>query len=67
MAEHDTWLPGFTLTPASETILGGTGEEMFEFSQYCNICLLSECEGQTPETVCTNRKPNIPVWPDLAQ
>ena len=32
MAEHDTWLPGSTLTPASQTILGGTGEEMFEFS-----------------------------------
>ena len=31
MAEHDTWLPGSTLTAASETILGGTGEVMVEF------------------------------------
>ena len=32
MAEHVTWLPGFPLTAESETILGGTGEVMFEFS-----------------------------------
>ena len=32
VAEHVTWLPGSTLTAASETILGGTGEVMFEFS-----------------------------------
>ena len=32
VAEHGTWLPGSTLTAASETILGGTGEVMFEFS-----------------------------------
>ena len=32
MAEHVTWLPGSNLTAASETILGGTGEIMFEFS-----------------------------------
>ena len=31
VAEHDTWLPGSTLT-ASETILGGTSEVMFQFS-----------------------------------
>ena len=46
MAEHVTWLPGSTLTAAS-TILGGTGEVMFEFSYYCNIYLLSAWEGQT--------------------
>ena len=32
MAEHDTWLPGSTLTAASEIILGGAGEVMFQFS-----------------------------------
>ena len=31
VAEHGTWLPGSTLTAVS-TILGGTGEVMFEFS-----------------------------------
>ena len=31
MAEHDTWLPGFTLTAASETILGGASEVTFQF------------------------------------
>ena len=31
VAEHETWLPGSTLTAAS-TILGGTGELMVEFS-----------------------------------
>ena len=31
MAEHGTFLPSSTLTAASETILGGTGEVMFEF------------------------------------
>ena len=31
MAEHDTWLPGSTLTAASETIPGGAGEVMFQF------------------------------------
>ena len=31
VAEHGTWLPGSTLT-ASETILGGTIEVMFQFS-----------------------------------
>ena len=39
VAEHGTWLPGFTLTAVS-TIFGGTGEVMLEFSQYCNIYLL---------------------------
>ena len=29
VAEHGTWLPGSTLTAASETILGGTSEVMF--------------------------------------
>ena len=29
MAEHGTWLPGSTLTAASETIPGGAGEVMF--------------------------------------
>ena len=31
VAEHGTWLPGSALT-ASETILGGTSEVMFQFS-----------------------------------
>ena len=31
MAEHDTWLPGSTLTAASETIPGGASEVMFQF------------------------------------
>ena len=47
MAEHGTWLPGSTLTAAPATILGGTGEVMFDFSQYCNIYILDEWEGQT--------------------
>ena len=46
VAEHGTWLPGSTLTAVS-IILGGTGEVMFEFSQYCNIYLLSAWEGLT--------------------
>ena len=29
VAEHDTWLPGSTLTDAFDTILGGTSEVMF--------------------------------------
>ena len=29
MAEHCTWLPGSTLTAASETIPGGASEVMF--------------------------------------
>ena len=37
VAEHDTWLPGSTLTAAFETILGGTSEVMFQFSQHCNL------------------------------
>ena len=32
VAEHDTWLPGSILTAVCKTILGGTGEVMFEFS-----------------------------------
>ena len=32
VAEHGTWLPGSTLTEVFETILGDTGEVMFEFS-----------------------------------
>ena len=32
VAEHDTSLPGSILTAVFETILGGTGEVMFEFS-----------------------------------
>ena len=32
VAEHGTWLPGSTLTAASETILGGTSEVMFQLS-----------------------------------
>ena len=32
VAEHDTLLPGSTLTAASNTILGGTNEVMFQFS-----------------------------------
>ena len=32
VAEHGTWLPGSTLTAASETILGGTSKVMFQFS-----------------------------------
>ena len=33
-AEHGTWLPGSTITAASDTILGarGTSEAMFQFS-----------------------------------
>ena len=32
VAEHGTWLPGSTLTAASDTILGGTSEVVFQFS-----------------------------------
>ena len=31
IAEHGTWLPGSTLTAASETIPGGASEVMFQF------------------------------------
>ena len=59
VAKHGTWLPGSILTVAS-TILGGTGEVMFEFSKYYNIYLLSEWVGDTrPETVCHDREPNV--------
>jgi len=40
VAKHGTWLPGSTLTAASETILGGTNEVMFQFSWHYNLCYL---------------------------
>ena len=31
VVEHGTWLPGSTLTPVPETILGGTSEVIFQY------------------------------------
>ena len=52
-----TWLPGSTLTAASETILGGTGEIMFEFSSWEGM---SAWEGQTKNPMSLPRAKYFP-------